>query len=273
MATILLLQALSCTSTSLHEEKNVGGTSQDDTTTEDAASAAGAAAEAQPECLGRTNSPTDGQACGCDADCDSGQGCAPETGRFGSEGGPPGGRCDETCDDSSGCLAGFTCVLGVPGDERTGQCWKECGSSNDCRRGYVCGPFAILNPTNIAANLPTGNFCQPFCQSDADCPTTGMCNHYTGNCGYPEPEVSDIGNDCARLEDCGGACITQSTGGYCTAPCSLINPGCPEGAACVNAVNGGAGDFGLCFKRCQDDQDCRATYRCRAQANGDKVCQ
>lgn len=217
------------------------------------------------DCVGSAASPTDGKACGCNRDCDFGQACLPESTGF------PGGLCVQICGDGSDCQAGFECIELVPGDSKTRDCFQSCETSADCRQGYVCGPFAAVNPADVAAHLPSGNFCQPFCQGEGDCPATGTCNPYNGTCGSTGPSASDIGKPCTRADDCTQLCFTDTAGGYCSALCSLEHPGCPAGSACVDVIKG-AGDFGACLLQCTTDDDCRPSYHCLDDASGAKTC-
>lgn len=225
----------------------------------------GTPAEPAADCLGSAGSPTDGKACGCNRDCDFGQACLPESSGF------PGGLCVQICADKADCQPGFECVELVPGDSKTRDCFQSCATSADCRRGYVCGPFAAVNPADVAAHLPSGNFCQPFCQGEEDCPATGSCNRYNGTCGSEGPARSDIGDPCTRAADCTQLCFTGTPGGYCSALCSLEHPGCPAGSACVVTLKD-AGDFGACLLECATDDDCRPSYHCLDDPSGATIC-
>lgn len=209
-------------------------------------------------CQGAEESPTASKACGCTADCDFGESCADETL------GIPGGSCLHNCEKGSDCPSDHECVQLVPGDPTTGVCWKTCAGADDCRAGFVCGPFAVLNPPSTAANLPKGNFCQPWCQQHSDCPVTGQCNRFTGVCGSPEPAKSDIGEPCVSAAGCTQVCFTEAAapGGYCSSWCSRSNPGCPEGSICAGKLDADAGDFGFCLKECTTSDECRDQYLC-----------
>jgi hypothetical protein len=296
VASSLLVLALSCNSTPIDDSRGAGGKSGSGSTGDSGSgdsvtaagesaggfSSGGSSAGGDPSmagenaggdpginldgaCLGPEESPTDGKGCGCQTDCDFGQVCVTEKVGF------PGGFCAQGCTDVADCQSGFDCVELTPGDPDTRLCWPQCDTTKDCRQGYVCGPFLAVLPAGQAAHLPSGNFCQSFCQSDADCPITKMCNHFDGGCGHRQPEQSDIGEACASANDCTQICFTDTDGGYCSAMCSLVNPGCPEGSAC-EATLVDAGDFGSCLQECTDASDCRTGYTCAKGDSGKKVC-
>lgn len=295
VASSLLALALSCNSTPLDDSRGAGGKSGSGATGDggsgDSATAAGESAGGSVSgggsageasvggenaggdpgiildgaCLGPEESPTDGKGCGCQTDCDFGQVCVTEQVGF------PRGFCAQGCMDVADCQSGFDCVELTPGDPDTRLCWPQCDTSKDCRQGYVCGPFAAVLPAGQAAHLPTGNFCQSFCQSAADCPITKVCNNFDGSCGGRVPEQSDIGEACASANECIQICFTDTDDGYCSAMCSLVDPGCPEGSAC-EATLVDAGDFGSCLKECTDASDCRTGYTCAKGDSGKKVC-
>jgi len=216
-------------------------------------------------CIGSQPAPTVGSACGCDADCDTGQICMDELNH-----GEARGSCLEPCDAVRPCPDGFRCREATPGDPATRICLRSCATSADCRQGYVCGDF-----------FKTGElFCVGLCTSDADCPVRGVCDPYSGMCGQtPQPGPGEVGDPCSRDADCkSDICVVDQgiPGGYCTAYCSTAVPipgGCPTGSSC-EARFGATGDLGACLRNCSDSSDCRPGYLCRRSAlhNSARVC-
>jgi hypothetical protein len=83
-------------------------------------------------------------------------------------------------------------------------------------------------------------------------------------------EAGQVGIACASDADCGdGVCLTDLSGGYCTAECSG-SIGCPDGSVCAPLQNAStSGDY--CAATCDDASDCRAGYSCDA-AGDVRVC-
>lgn len=220
-------------------------------------------------CHGAQPSPTAAKACGCDADCDLGESCIDE-----ALSGFPGGYCFRSC-DLAPCPDGFVCEQLTSGDRETQACLPRCTTSADCRQGYLCAEFANGN-TNDAGQPIEDTVCSPHCSSSADCPTAMVCDPYYGLCGLqPHPGTGDIGDACAKNEDCiSNDCIVGPAfpNGYCTATCSIVTPDCPAGFACEFSGDG-VGDEGKCLKGCAQDSDCRADYSCVAgELYGASVC-
>jgi hypothetical protein len=238
-----------------------GGTGGDADTAGSAGSA-GTGGNDSGLCQGSSGSPTATKGCGCDADCDPGERCAPETAQ--PQPGPPGGMCVRLCDIDGTCPAGLGCVELESGNPTTGSCFAYCGGTSDCRPGYVCGPLTV-GSFSLLTDPPPGNFCVPFCQSDSDCPHTGSCNRSSGSCNDPEDSGEPIGGPCARAADCRGQiCYPEQPGGswsdgYCMTWCSVSKQGCPQGSACGQRQEG---DWGLCFMTCTSVSDCRPGYAC-----------
>ncbi len=208
-------------------------------------------------CTGKQASPTVGQPCGCDEDCDPIDVClteGPTSMRL--ESGAPGGDCSRICDTTSDCPSGFDCITLTPGDPSTAGCLLRCSATANCRAGYVCQPA----PGNYVTGAPT--YCLPLCQSDADCPMTGVCDRYIGWCGVqPHPGSSGIGGPCQRDSDCISSKCLQIPGGYCSAYCSITRQGCPAGSTCAFPVVTGD-DLGGCLASCTTSADCRVGYVC-----------
>lgn len=190
----------------------------------------------------------------------------------------PGTAC--TADDECLGPAG-QCISSLP----NGYCTKDCVLANQCPGNTKCQAFGDSSKcvagceTDADCRKNEGYFCDPdgkFCISVKYTPTT--------------PGGAQIGEPCARVEDCeGDSCIvevststtactpenaattcnsgqcgankkcvgspTGYTGGYCLAYCTDGHPeSCPQGATCLN---------GSCRKSCTQNGDCRgAPYAC-----------
>ncbi|HMR10429.1 MAG TPA: hypothetical protein PKA88_31850 [Polyangiaceae bacterium] len=201
-----------------------------------------------PECTGANSSPSAGQNCGCSFDCDVGELCFDERG-FGI----PGGVCSRGCGGDP-CPAGLVCVELETGGN---VCDIPCKNAADCPKGGLCRPRTFNGPF----------VCTEHCQSDSDCPLVGKCDRYTGECSVTPTWLGngDVGDACETPNDCrSGVCFPPSNSfpaGYCTAYCAPSMQGCPAGAFCVLAIDGGE-DYGACFKECTSPADCRLGYGC-----------
>jgi hypothetical protein len=112
------------------------------------------------ECQTSAPSPSTGEPCGCDRDCDSGQFCVSEI-----DEGWARGACSRWCTTNADCVEGTECVGEL-------QCMKPCETSDDCGVGRTC-----------ALDGDSGNtYCIPYCESDEDCPVLGSCDLVTHDC-------------------------------------------------------------------------------------------
>jgi hypothetical protein len=87
------------------------------------------------------------------------------------------------------------------------------------------------------------------CEAGFRCNDAGQCE-----------DLSTVGDSCINDNDCEGAgadCIGDAEGwdgGYCTQDCNPNAQDCPEGDVCSGA--------GLCFRSCENTDDCRDDYVC-----------
>jgi hypothetical protein len=191
-------------------------------------------------CFGRQSDVTDGLACGCDADCDLGATCVPET-TFPI----PHGGCLRNCDaDPSVCGPGTRCELIRAAGMRA--CIARCANNAECGIGRVCG---------------TGS-CEYVCQSDSDC-LSGASDLYTGRCGPPASGTLPNGTICTDSGQCrSGLCYTSADPGesFCQSFCSFEAQVCPDGGICVRfAVTY---DLGTCMPPCETTDDCPMGATC-----------
>lgn len=164
--------------------------------------------------------------------------------------GAPGGFCTSDCESGLDCLPGFGCFL-VEADQWV--CLERCTAGADsCRSGYAC-----IDPANLGETI-----CWPQCQQDADCPSVGVCDLWTGLCRQTA-SGADNGAPCLVPSDCkSGLCRTELPDGYCVSHCVLSVGLCPQDGACVNAYEGALGDLGQCYDGCSTSNDCRAGWEC-----------
>jgi cysteine-rich repeat protein len=194
------------------------------------------------------NSRPDGSACSVNTDCDSGR-CLDEV-----TSGLPGGMC--VTDDclSTPCQSGFDCVDHGGGDS---VCFPSCAVDANCRSGYYCTDvFATPNP-----------ICSANCNSDTECPDSGACNEWSGDCAA-ELGLALDGAACTADASCeGGECIQGSEWpeGYCTSLCSLEDNLCPGDGVCLDHP-----DYtiaGRCLDGCTSSPECRTGYACSPSSN------
>jgi hypothetical protein len=214
-------------------------------------------------CIGKQSNPTAGSHCSCAADCDSPEVCLDET-----SAGVPGGLCARPC-LSDACPGQMVCLQATPGATGTETCFNPCTKSSDCLSGQICQNLEAAGAL----------VCASYCQSDADCPTVGTCDRYSGLCAPAplNPSGKETGEPCVNDTDCKSefciAGITEFPDGYCTAFCSIEKQGCPAGSACM-PIWSAIGDQGLCLKTCNTVDDCRTGYGCVYDPSvpGVKVC-
>jgi hypothetical protein len=178
-------------------------------------------------CTGKTASPTAGNPCGCNDDCDNGTVCLNSSALA-------GGMCIQTCAANSDCTSGDIC------DTVGDFCFASCAQQSDCSAKRLC----------------TFGECFPHCFSDADC-GNGTCDLYTGYCQPSVMADGGVGATCATNADCkSGECNTQAfPDGYCVSYCSVAGGGCPEQAVCVHLA-GLPDGVGVCARTCANASDC-----------------
>ena len=214
-----------------------------------------------------------GAECTRDTDCGGGLTCSEAGTDSIGVGGPAGGYCSRTCNDSADCTVidpAATC--GALGGRP--MCLRQCASLTPPDGSSKCldrPDLACVSAAALGEEEPTGEpqlgICVPRCQSDAQCGGR-RCDLSNGLC-TDEPRPGDpIGAACSEPETCAaGLCLgaTDERSGLCSAFCTLGVPGCgfdgsesTIGAACLLAqVPGeGDGDSGLCFALCEVDADC-----------------
>lgn len=196
--------------------------------------------------------PTTGLACADDADCGSGTCLTSDSDPFGSiEGGPAGGYCSAGCAGNDDCEPGALC-LPLPGG---GRCFLRCSADEET---------PCHGRDTLACNLSSGannGFCQPSCNSDAECGErtcapfpdglcidavpcagdidceTGACDEDRQTCLAPEPCTLDA--DCGEERICNGETATcarapaVAAGGVCA-----VDADCP-GQVCLPTAAAG----------------------------------
>ena len=144
------------------------------------------------------------------------------------------------CD--TGTVCDGLCMLSLPG----GMCTRECDPDSGCSKG-------------TCTKIVGGYYCLPNCDDDSDCRTEDGYRCVVDICRPP----ADLGEPCARPEDCGSQLICVA--GQCGAPC-LDSAACLAGYYCVEegGRSGCAPDdcsSGTCNRPCVEHRDCAAgTY-------------
>ncbi len=203
-------------------------------------------------CFGEIPGQQNGAPCASDDDCKGF--CLEE-----NESRAPGGVCISLCSPGkTQCpVANEACLVTVsPFLNGLTACLPVHDRAQACR-----DQFAPLVALELATEQPVP-VCQPACRADG-C-STGTCNEYSGLCNDP-PGPGPNGAPCQDHPDCQGLCLGFWTGGFCTSPCNLAGPACPDGGPCM--------DLGVqtsCGVSCADDGDCREAegYLC----NPAKIC-
>jgi len=190
-----------------------------------------------------------GAPCTSDADCRGF--CATEAAT-----GAPGGLCATWCADNRRVCPGTDACMYMLGP------WAE--TALVCQPAYDMVSCRPAYAPQIAGLLPTDTpdwdgvpVCSPACQN-SDC-TSGECDEYTGICdAVPNPTGGDYGDPCQIHADCKRMCLFLWPQGYCTGPCILGGPACPDDAVCMNL-----GALTSCGKGCATGSDCREPeYAC-----------
>jgi hypothetical protein len=178
----------------------------------------------------------------------------------------PDGQCHSGDCTTSGCVAGFTCV--VDPEEHTASCQSlgtggagggtttssssssstgtgaggstsvYCGHPADCAAGETCAKDGTCKAGDCNANACIFGF---DCQSD-------------GTCKSPNPAACDVDADCSAVM--GSLCIAgHKGGGTCTPPSDQCfdQSQCDAGDKCVG---------GRCMLGCTANADCRDGFAC-----------
>jgi hypothetical protein len=167
-------------------------------------------------------------ACTVDADCMAPSICDQQTNQCGNK-----RRLGQTCNATSECLTGNTCVDGV------------CCASSACGLCQTCS-------TGTCADVGSGKV-EPhgLCAASPPCGNTGNCNG-AGACEQASAAVS------CGTASCTGATYTPVS--HCTGAGSCAVPGT---TGCSPYVCGG----GVCLVNCGTDSDCVAPFTCQGSGS------
>lgn len=239
-------------------------------------------------------------ACRSNSECQEGLTCRTEAAE-----GNPGGECSRECTRDDECvlpaMEGRGAVDGYCRlDRRTMRrsCFRVCVNGSDCERdGYTCVSETI--PGQIVAT----QYCIPVC-TDESCVNGTVCDHESGRCRPRDAMITGrrVGESCVPEGRDGATmanrcisnlCIAGSNpdsrgvpvysgwnDGYCRANCIVpegYNPtnyfdgrefprsNCPMGAICRPASELAPRNWGICFKECRQNSDCRVDqgYTCQ----------
>jgi len=162
---------------------------------------------------------TTGNACTTAAQCGAGLTClTPDSDPFGFGGGPAGGYCSAPCTRDTDCPD--------PGS----QCLGSAAGRTFCLRGCAVGEANQCGGrATLACRIPqngTQGFCQPQCNSDADCGERA-CDAATGLCVEAAPAPVP---ECTTDAQCGAGRICLPQLGVCAA--APTPPECVEDADC-----------------------------------------
>lgn len=226
-----------------------------------------------------------GETCGLTSDCEDGLRCLPN--------GYSGGTFDAKAIGSNSV---GVCTQLDSGLKPTGKmCGAECAEAADCCEipvakqaalgAYSCADLAALVADVANCDTATGTLgaiCLAYnAYCDENCgKNTWACD--AGRCQYTAK--------CTKATEVAGGCPAFTRGGHPITPCDLKTSkcapavvavaGCNNDAKCAAptalAVADSVGDTcsegecachvesGLCYRKCSEDIDCRAGYRCDA---------
>jgi hypothetical protein len=178
-----------------------------------------------------------GRSCQDDSGCPAGYTCNDLQGQSGSQCVPASFTCQSA---PSGCTQDSQCVSGQRCE--AGQCVTQasaCTQSTDCPTGQRCEAGACV------ANPPP-----PECSATQPCPSGEVCQR--GQC-VAAPACSDDSQCAAGFACVSGDCVEQTLACSATQPCAT-GFDCLEGA-CVAQT-----------PECSDTLPCAVGYRCEASA-------
>jgi hypothetical protein len=157
----------------------------------------------EPDGGSREPEPTStvGLACESDSDCGGGVCLTSDSNPLGTEGGPAGGYCSTSCSLTTSCDPGAICLRLSP---ESGVCLLRCSPDDE----NACHGRDTLE-CNVTRG-PQNGFCQPRCNSDADCGDRVCDPGPQGLCMDP----------CTSDADCEDGTCNESTR-LCEPPCTL----------------------------------------------------
>ena len=153
---------------------------------------------------------------------------------------------DEFCENGAACVS----------DACRG--FNDCGALHECR-----------TPRSGQLPGPVTGACSLDCVTNVDCRPAYRCKafeDFSKSCAVAG--AGQVGERCSTYRDCANDMICLGVpGGYCA------SAGCDPGDCGPNALCADGAGIEACFKRCQNDGDCRAAegYGCRVVPGG-QVC-
>jgi len=200
--------------------------------------------------------------------------------------------------DGSTCLHHHDCLTGycvpLPGTDKK-ICRNACTPSSGCSAGYEC---ILYDDPEVGACMPIGNAVGEICSSSVEC-TTQVCWAESGTplCRRPCVEGQcPLGYSCFQPTTYGPVCVEESGSlpvgavcigdaqcisnvcfsGYCRKSCDVLALQCPQGYGCVPVNNS---TEGACMvpgirkegSTCTSDVECE-TLLCVESNSGGRTC-
>lgn len=217
-----------------------------------------------------TGNGTLGAPCTADATCGAGMMCLLSNGTELAGGGPPDGVCTLVCTVDADCAAaepGAGCVA-FDQTSTTGYCFESCVSGNPTTAAMKCQGRPDFVCVDLSTDGSGQTFCQPQCQSDAECGAGVFCNPIDGLCEATKQTGDPVGTPCdpnAATDKCLGFCITTSAPNvtpatgvcvqFCSGEAECMFTGEKAGGICAGN-NPAFRDPGFCEPSCNCDSDC-----------------